>query len=110
METWTDAERERALERQPDKTYVEPELLPLSGIPHLPASERRSCVESLHETSSEQPGPAPEASHSCDLRLAAAVIGALERFSVGQGRTSAAGAVVVHSLPILMPGAAAAVV
>jgi hypothetical protein len=30
----------------------------LNGIPRLPASERRSCVESLHETSSEQPGPA----------------------------------------------------
>jgi hypothetical protein len=59
----------------------------LGGIPHLPASERRSCVESLHETSSEQPGPAREASHSCDLRLAAAVIGALELFSVGHGRT-----------------------
>ncbi len=69
-----------------------------TGIPHLPASERRSCVESLHETSSEQPGPAREAPHSCDLRLAAAVIGALERFSVGHGRTSPAGVASSSSL------------
>ena len=41
METWTDAERERALERQPDKTYVEPELLPLSHI--SPGRSARQC-------------------------------------------------------------------